>query len=336
VRIVVAHSHLAGLGGGERCALELLRSLSRRHDVELWAGGYRPEATYPELAQYPRRDLRPWEWLTARSGAGVDAVVTQSFGASLLALRYPHTLCYVHTLRSVYLQGGARPDLIARRALDRLAMCRAAALLTNSAYTASRLERRYGRTTQVVPPGVDTALLALPERVGSYALYSGRIAPEKGVERLLAWSRELPLPLVLVGDGAPDYVARVRRLAGPQVELRGPLTGAALAEAYAGTRFLVFLPHEEEFGLAALEAMAAAKPVIAADEGGLPELVRAGETGLLVRDAQGFRAAAATLLVDDAACLQMGRAGRERARPYTWERFAAAIEQACIAATRGA
>jgi glycosyltransferase involved in cell wall biosynthesis len=336
VHIVVAHSHLASLGGGERCTLELLRSLSQHHDVELWAGGYRPEATYSELAEYPRRDLRPWEWLTARPDAGVDAVVTQSFGASLLALRYPRTLCYVHTLRSVYLQGGARPDLIVRRALDRLAMRRAAALLTNSAYTASRIERRYGRIAQVVPPGVDPALLALPERVGSYALYTGRIAPEKGVERLLAWSRDLPLPLVLVGDGAPGYTARVRRLAGPQVELRGPLTGAALAAAYMGARFLAFLPHEEEFGLAALEAMAAATPVIATEEGGLPELVRTGETGLLVRNAQGFRAAATTLLDDDAACLQMGRAGRERVRPYTWKRFAAAIEQACIVTARGA
>jgi glycosyltransferase involved in cell wall biosynthesis len=329
VRIIVAHSHLAGLGGGEHCTLELLRYLSRRHAVQLWAGGYRPQATYPELADYPRRDLAPWQWVTARPDAAVDAVVTQSFGASLLALRHPQTLCYLHTLRSLYLRGGKRPDLIGRRALDRLVMRRAAMLLTNSAYTASRIERRYGRTAQVVPPGVDAALLALPERVGSYALYVGRIAPEKGIERLLEWSRDLPLPLVLVGDGTPDYVAHVRRLAGARVELRGPLTGVALAEAYTDARFLAFVPHEEEFGLAALEAMAATKPVIAADEGGLSELVRAGKTGFLVRDAETFQAAATTLIHNDAACLRMGRAGREQAQLYTWERFGAQVEQAC-------
>ena len=327
MRLVVAHSRLTSHGGGERVTLELLRRLGARHEVTLWSGRFDAAATYPELAAFPRVDLRPWEWLIQRPDA--DAVIANSFGASLLALRHPGTICYLHTLRSTYLQGGTRPDLAARRLLDRAALGRAAALVSNSAYTASRAELRYRRPAEVVPPGVDEAWLALPRRIGSYALYVGRLAPEKGIERLLAWSSDLPLDVVVAGSGAPDYVRRLRALAGPRVRFTGPLAGQKLLDTYAGARFLALLPDAEEFGLAALEAMAASKPVVAFAGGGLPELVRHEHTGLLVRDAASFADAATRLLASDELTAQMGAGGREVAREYTWDRFARRIEELC-------
>jgi glycosyltransferase involved in cell wall biosynthesis len=256
-------------------------------------------------------------------------VIAQTFGAYLLALRHPRTLCYLHTLRSRYLRGGARPDLLGRDALDRFALRRASAVLANSHYTAARARRRYRRPVPVIPPGVEEPLFALPERTGDYALYVGRLAPEKGVERLLRWSAPLPVDLLVVGDGPAEYVARLRSVAGPRVRFVGPRLGPALASTYAGARFLAFVPHEEEFGLAALEAMAAARPVIAFPEGGLLELVRSGETGLFARDAEEFSAATLRLLGDDRLCLRLGGAGRARARAFTWERFARGIEEVC-------
>lgn len=327
LRIAIAHSHLDAFGGGERATLELLRRLGQRHTVELWAGEYDQGRTFPELAEFPRRDLAQRDWLTARPQA--DVVVAQTFGAYLLALRHPRTICYLHTLRSVYLLGGRHPALVARRALDRLALRRAAAVLVNSHYTASRARRRYGRSVRVVSPGADDMLLALPEQVGAYALYVGRLAPEKGIERLLTWSAPLDMDLLVVGDGEAEYVAHLHALAGPRVRFAGPLLGDDLAAAYAGARFLAFVPHVEEFGLAALDAMAAAKPVVAAPEGGLFELVHAGVTGLFARDASSFASAALQVLEDDALCLRLGHAGRERARAFTWERFARGVEAAC-------
>ncbi|MFI5274372.1 MAG: glycosyltransferase, partial [Ktedonobacterales bacterium] len=171
------------------------------------------------------------------------------------------------------LRGGARPDLVLRRWLDGAALRRAAALAANSAYTAAVAERRYGRRVEVVPPGVDEAFFALPLAAGDYALYVGRLAPEKDIERLLAWTAGLPFDLVLVGAGEAAYVRRLRALAGPRVRFAGALTGGPLLAAYAGARFLAFAPHAEEFGLAPLEALAAGKPVLAVPEGGLTELV---------------------------------------------------------------
>ncbi|HEV2235408.1 MAG TPA: glycosyltransferase family 4 protein [Ktedonobacterales bacterium] len=324
MRIVVAHSQLNTLGGGERVVLELLRHLSRAHEVTLWAGGYRPELTYPELAAFPRRDLTTAEWLYRVPDA--DLVVTHSFGAHLLALRHPATICYVHTLRSRYLRGNGRPDLVARRWLDRRALRRAAALATNSDFSARAIARRYGRAAQVIRCGAAPELLALPATPGTYALYVGRLAPEKGLDRLLRWSLGLPLALHIAGNGDARYTAHLRTLAGPHVRWLGPLRGDDLARAYAGARCVVMLADAEEFGLAALEGMAAARPVVALRSGGLPELVADDVSGLLVDDKAGYRRAVERLAADAALAARLGAAGRERARAYTWEAMAAAVE----------
>lgn len=335
MRIIIAQSRLDTFGGGERATLELARRLSERHAVSILTSAFVPQRTYPELADFPMRITSPAEWLTQPLVA--DALVAQNFGARLLALRQRGVIAYLHTMRSLYLRGGRRPDLALRRALDRRAVGRVAFLLTNSAFTARRAERFYGRTPEVVPLGADEALTGLELWVGDYALYVGRLAPEKGVARLLEWSATTPIALEVVGAGSPAERAHLAPLLGPRARLRGPLTGPALAAVYAGARFFAFTPHAEEFGLAALDAMAAAKPVIAVREGALPELIEDGVTGFLVRDAADFQRAAQRLLADDALCLRMGLAARERARAYSWERHARRIETLCeqVASKRG-
>ena len=330
MQIVVAHSRLSTFGGGERVVLELLRHLSRRHQVTLWAGGYRPDYTYPELAAFPRRNVLPAEWPSRVPRA--DLVITHAFGAHLLALRHPVTICYVHTLRSRYLRGEARPDLALRRALDRLAVRRAAALVTNSAYSAGRVARRYGRRAEVVPPGVAPTLLDGASGIGSYALYVGRIAPEKGLERLINWSADAPLELRIAGAGDARYVKQLQARAGSRVRWLGALDSDALAMAYAGARCVVMLSEGEEFGLAALEGMAAARPVVALRSGGLPELVTDEVTGLLVDDRADYQRALERFAEDTPLAARMGMAGQERAQAYTWEAMVAAIERIGIEA----
>ncbi|HEX2347198.1 MAG TPA: glycosyltransferase family 4 protein [Ktedonobacterales bacterium] len=327
MRIIIAQSRLDTFGGGERATLELARRLSARHAVSIVTSAYIPQRTFAGLAEFPLRITPPAEWLSQPLAA--DALVAQNFGARLLALRRRGVIAYLHTMRSVYLRGGRRPDLALRRALDRRAVRRAAFLLTNSAYTAERAARFYGRTPEVVPLGADEALARLEPQVGSYALYVGRLAPEKGVARLLEWSADSPMALEVVGAGSPAERAHLSALLGPRARLRGPLTGPALAAAYAGARFFAFTPHAEEFGLAALDAMAAAKPVIAVREGALPELIEDGVTGFLVGDRDEFQRAAERLSADDALCLRMGLAARERARRYSWDEYARRIEALC-------
>lgn len=311
--------------------VELLKGLSARHEVVLWAGAYDASRTYPELAAFPRVDVPPHGWLTWKAPAA-DAFVTNAFGAHLLALRHPRSVCYLHTLRSIYLRRAERPDLLVRRALDAAALRRAFAIATNSDFTARHAAARYRRHIDVIPPGVSQSFFEIPAQVGTYALYVGRLAPEKGVERLLRWSASLDMDLLLAGEGGAEYVAHLRSLAGPRVRFSGGVTGRALLDAYGQARFVVLMPHEEEFGMAALEAMAAGKPVIATREGGLSELVEPDTTGIFVADADELRAAALRLCSDDALCRRLGERGRQKARAYTWDRFTSDIERLCLSA----
>lgn len=332
MHIVVAHSHLETFGGGERATMELLRRLAKRHDVTLWAGHFDPTATYAELGLFPRRDLATLDWLVLRPDA--DAVVAHTLGSNLLALRHQRTICYLHTMRSRYAQGGLRPDLFARRRLEYLALRRAHAVLTNSAYAAQRAERLYGLRPEVLPLGANEALFGVPEVVGEYALYVGRLAPEKGIERLLQWSAALPVDLALAGAGEPAYVEHLRQLAGPRTRFLGVLTGEALISAYATCRYFVFVPYAEEFGLAALDALATAKPVIAARDGGLIDLIRDGTTGYLVSTEEEFQTASRRLLADPALCARLGHQARHRARAYSWDLYARDIEALCTGEQR--
>ena len=107
MRIVLAHSHANTLGGGERAVLELGRALAARHELRLLLGGFDARRTYAELASLPYTRFGRAQWLLAHVDA--DAVVANSFGANLLALRNgPRVAYWVHSTRSVFLQAGAR------------------------------------------------------------------------------------------------------------------------------------------------------------------------------------------------------------------------------------
>lgn len=125
-----------------------------------------------------------------------------------------------------------------------------------------------------------------PAEPGSYGLYLGTLLPFKGVGTLLrALVRAVPHPFHVLGDG--ESRGELERLAGElglgdRVAFRGFVQGAELERELAGARYAV-VPSEcyENCPYAALELMARGIPVAASDLGGLPELVRDGETGWL-------------------------------------------------------
>ncbi|HEY2065260.1 MAG TPA: glycosyltransferase, partial [Gemmatimonadaceae bacterium] len=128
-----------------------------------------------------------------------------------------------------------------------------------------------------------------------------RVRDVVGVFALAA--REIPSALVMVGDG-PDRVEaeqEARRLdVADQVFFLGKLESVAPLLACAD---LFLLPSQNEsFGLSALEALATGVPVIGTHAGGLPEVVRDGETGALlpVGDVAGMAAAAVGFLSEPA------------------------------------
>ncbi|MDP3985719.1 MAG: glycosyltransferase family 4 protein [bacterium] len=126
----------------------------------------------------------------------------------------------------------------------------------------------------------------IPSYVGSYVGYVGRLSPEKGVGVLIRAAALAPNILVRIAGTGPDaakLMAYVEEQSIKNVEFVGRLDGEALQQFYTNASLLV-VPSiwYEVFGRVVLEAYAAGKPVIASNIGGLPEVVKEGETGILV------------------------------------------------------
>ena len=119
---------------------------------------------------------------------------------------------------------------------------------------------------------------------GEYALFVGRLDPEKGVRTLLrAWKSLTDIPLKIRGDGqllneVNDHI----KLGGKSVEVIERLSEEDLFKLFKGASFLIW-PSEgyyECFGLVAIQAFACALPVIASRTGVMTEIVKEGITGL--------------------------------------------------------
>jgi glycogen synthase len=167
-------------------------------------------------------------------------------------------------------------------------------------------------------------------------LYVGRLERSKGLHFLVpafarACARAGTSTMVIVGRGSPEYVKELKSLAASagvsdNVVFAGRMPQELLPHAYAASSLVVLPSLMEGFGMTALESMASGKPCVATMVGALPETVRQGETGLLVRpaDPKGLGDAMATLLADPGLAREMGRRGLEIAKKdYGIERMTA-------------
>ena len=119
---------------------------------------------------------------------------------------------------------------------------------------------------------------------GDYALFVGRLSPEKGVlEMISAWSRLPEAKLLIMGDG-PLYgeACDLARRSVGNIKLLGHLDAQQTLAHMKAARFLVFPSRwYEPFGMGLLEAAACGVPAIASRIGAIPEMVTDRETGLL-------------------------------------------------------
>ncbi|MEN6404579.1 MAG: glycosyltransferase, partial [Armatimonadia bacterium] len=130
---------------------------------------------------------------------------------------------------------------------------------------------------------------------------------------------------VFAGDGSMrDGLLRQAREAGvaERVRLVGHLTGDVLAAFYHACDVIAIPSLYEPFGMVALEAMAAGRPVIASATGGLKETVLAGATGVAIppRDPRALASAVVQLLMNPQAAASLGRQAQERiATEFRWD-----------------
>jgi glycosyltransferase involved in cell wall biosynthesis len=163
-----------------------------------------------------------------------------------------------------------RWDLAASRRVDHY--------IANSQLTRERIRRYYGRDSVVVHPPVETHRFA-PAEPGDSLLVVSELVRHKRLEVALEAARRAHAPIRVVGSG-PHRAALEG--AYPEADFCGRASDEELAELYSSAR-AVLVPSMEEFGITAVEAQAAGRPVIAAAAGGALETVLEGETGLLAK-----------------------------------------------------
>jgi 2-deoxystreptamine N-acetyl-D-glucosaminyltransferase/2-deoxystreptamine glucosyltransferase len=295
---------------------------------QLWA-----LAAVPLVLRAGRLGAGPVDVVHAHQGEDVATLLLARLAARRHRCPLVVTLhCSVgHTLRG----RGARARLLHRvggrveraglRAAD------AVVVLTDRSAAAVRGDGVPAGRVAIVPSGFDPALFAgggadlfagaARPRIG----YVGRLAPQKRADVLLAAFGRMTVPahLVVVGDGPERARVHAQAAASPaadRITLAGFVAHTAVPGVLGSLDVLVLPSAYEEMGSVLVEAMAAGLPVVASDVGGIPAVVRHGETGLLVPpgDVGALAAALDRVAGDPALRVRLAAGARERARGYAW------------------
>jgi glycosyltransferase involved in cell wall biosynthesis len=281
-------------------------------------------------------DLRGYDTVISSSSAWAHGVLVDPGAVHVCYCHNPFRYAWSEREATLAARGPlVRPVLrmlLTRwRQWDWIAAQRVDRYVANSQVTAGRIRRYLGREASVLHPPVEVERFS-PGRVGESYVVLGELMAHKRVGVAIEAFNRLRRPLVVVGDG-PE-LRRLRRLAGPTVSFTGRVPDARVAELLAAARALV-VTATEEFGIAAVEALAAGRPVIALGEGGVLESVTPGVTGVFYgpNDAGALAEAVAAFdpfAVDPADCV----AAAARFAVPRFQRELAAVVAATVADER--
>jgi glycosyltransferase involved in cell wall biosynthesis len=312
LRVALVHDWLTGMRGGEKvlealCRLlpgaEVLTLVHAKGSVSPLIEGRRVRRSFVQALPRPARLYRHYlpifpTAIECFDLDDIDLVVSTSHCAAKAVVptgRAVH-VCYCHSpMRYAWDQFDAyfgperlgplgsrlaRPVMAWLARWDRATAGRVDRFVANSRFVAGRIARYYNRAASVVYPPVDvqffTPGVSAPE---PYFLVVSALVPYKRIEVAIDAGRRLGSRLKIVGTG-PD-LARLQRMAGPDVEFLGSIDALPLRELYRRAQALV-LPAEEDFGIAPVESLACGRPVVALGRGGATETVEDGVTGVLV------------------------------------------------------
>jgi glycosyltransferase involved in cell wall biosynthesis len=224
------------------------------------------------------------------------------------------------------------PYMRANLAAKRAGLAQANAVIAVSARIAADLRARAPELAhtrlEVIPNPVNVAALRASassahrtsdighRSVGPYALYLGKLAPNKGTDHLIdvITRADLPWPLVVAGDG-PQRAAieQAARASGRCVEFTGWVDKAVATRLLSQASLLIFPSRgPESLSRVLLEASALGVPIAAMDTGGTRDIVEPGVTGLLSTSVQGLADDVRVLAADPALRRSLGEAAQRK------------------------
>jgi glycosyltransferase involved in cell wall biosynthesis len=303
MKIAITHDHLFQFGGAERTLVALTQAFPQADVYTLVQdpairnlGGLKAKTTFLQRLPGSLRHfkwylpLMPLAWESLDMSA-YDVVISSAsaFAKGIVPGSNATHICYCHTpTRYLWSDTHSYVDelptsrvvklvlpfiLKSLREWDYLAAQRVDQFLANSKFVGQRISRYYGRDSQVVYPPVDVTSIHPATRTpesGAYYVVVSRLRPYKRVDAVVRAFNQLGLPLVIVGDGEQRHELQV--LAKHNIRFMGEVDDAERNRILAGAAAFIH-PQVEDFGITAVEAMAAGRPVLALNQGGALETV---------------------------------------------------------------
>lgn len=166
--------------------------------------------------------------------------------------------------------------------------------------------------------GIDTSAFIFNDHPEDYLLFFGRIHPDKGTAEAIQIAIQSGRKLLIAGiiQDQDYFNTRIAPFLNADIEFLGSAGPEQRNDLLRGASALLHpISFEEPFGLSVAEAMLCGTPVIAYHRGSMPELIKHGKTGFLVKEVEGAVAAVAQLgTIDRAECREwaMSRFSQER------------------------
>ena len=312
LKVAIVCDWLTGIGGAERVVLELHKLYP---DAPIYTSQYDPKAIdwfddadvrTTRLQHLPKRFKKFLPLLRAWSFGRLDLsdydLVLSSSGAEAKGVKTgPNTthICYCHSPTHYY---WIRPDEYLKRPgfpfgfnwlaklglkllmetlkrWDLQAAKQPDYMIANSTHTQAMIKKFYKRDSTVVFPPVELQRFKLPANppLRHGFVIAGRQTPYKRIDLAIAACNELKVPLIVIGDG-PEH-KRLEKMAERNVTFLTNVGDHEIANHFQSALGYIF-PGVDDFGIVAVEAMAAGTPVIAYKKGGALDYVVDGKTGL--------------------------------------------------------
>lgn len=151
-------------------------------------------------------------------------------------------------------------------------------------------------------------------------VYVGRLGAEKRLKHIKPILERMPNARLCIVGGGPQAEELHEYFAGTNTVFTGQMSGDDLSSAFASADAFVMPSDSETLGFVVLESMASGVPVVGANAGGIPNLIKDGVDGYLVEpgDIDGY-VDRLEKLRDQKLRTEMGKAARKEAERWSWE-----------------
>jgi glycosyltransferase involved in cell wall biosynthesis len=318
-KVAIVCDWLTGTGGAERVVLELHKMFPEapiytsqyNKDSKIWYGdtwfknadvrtlwlqrlpkSFKKFLPVLRARAFSKLDLSDYDLVISSSGAEAKGVKT---GPKTNHVTYCHAPTHYYWSR--YNEYLANPGFglfnpLARvglrllnspmRRWDYKAAQQPSSFIANSNYTKKQIKKYYGRDSTVIYPPVEVdRFKPRSKKIKHGFLIAGRQTPYKRFDLAVAACSKLNVPLTVIGNG-PEHEKLVK-MAGPRVTFLTKVADADLPHYFQRAEAFIF-PGTDDFGIVAVEALAAGTPVIAYKAGGALDYVKENKTGLFFEE----------------------------------------------------